>query len=158
MELLKSIIVDFCLFGLFEGWICCLFFEKIGKTNKFKWYQILILSFINCIISKIFNPIIYQILMIIWTISFLTIYKKFKLFKNIKYGLFCVLYMLIIEMNYSILLEIFFNIDCFNLTILNKFIYMIPLRFMEILIIYYYEYYQKNKRGDIIEDVARRNS
>ena len=39
MELLKNIIVDFCLFSLIEGWILTQFYEKICNCRKFKWYE-----------------------------------------------------------------------------------------------------------------------
>ena len=133
MELLKDIIIDFCLFSLIEGWIYCLFFEKICRCKHFKWYQILILSFGNCIISQIFPPLIFQLFMALWMFLFLYVLNKNK--RCFIYPLIFIIIMLMIEMNGCLLYELFFNID---FSIINKyqaFIINIPLKFLEIILI-----------------------
>lgn len=66
MEVLKNLVIDFGLFSGIEGFIFCLFFEKIGKCRKFKWYEWFILSVGNCLISNFLPPMIYQIVMTIF--------------------------------------------------------------------------------------------
>ena len=61
--MLREIVTDFVLFSGIEGFISCLFFEKIGGCRKFKWYEWLILSLGNCVISASFSPVIFQIFM-----------------------------------------------------------------------------------------------
>ena len=133
MELLKSIIIDFCLFSLIEGYIFCLFFEKIGGCKKFKWWQILILAFGNCIISQIFPPIIYQLLMILWMSVVLLIITKNQ--NNLKYAFYSMIFILIVEMNICFLYEYIINIDFSKLTNFRLFIINIPLKIIEMVII-----------------------
>ena len=66
MELFKSILMDFCLFSLIEGFIYCYFFTNIGNLNHFNLKEIIIISIGNCIISQIFPPLFYQFIMILW--------------------------------------------------------------------------------------------
>ena len=53
LEFIKGCVIDFVLFSGIEGFIFCLFFEKIGGCRKFKWYEIVGLSIINCLISNL---------------------------------------------------------------------------------------------------------
>ena len=105
MEFIKSCMADFILFGGLEGFIFCLFFEKIGECRKFKWYEWLVLSIGNCIISKTFPPMIYQIVMCFWMSFILYFTKKFNISLSIKYPFIWFFIMFIIEILYSILLE-----------------------------------------------------
>lgn len=68
--MLREIITDFVLFSGIEGFLLCLFFERIGNCRKFKWYEWLILSIGNCLISQLFPPLLYQFICIIWICSF----------------------------------------------------------------------------------------
>ena len=97
MELLKSIVVDFVLFSGIEGFIFCLFFEKIGGCRKFKWYEWLILSFGNCVISQMLPPTIYQVVCIIWMSIILNFIKHIKLKKSIVQSILSVLSFFLVE-------------------------------------------------------------
>lgn len=135
MELVKDVVVDFCLFSLIEGFIYCYFFNVIGKLGKFKIKEILILSIGNCLISQIFPPVIYQVIMILWMGFVLNKFKNIKITNGIKIALSVMIYQLIIEMIIYGFYDFCFGID---LNITNKillFIYMIPMRFFEIFII-----------------------
>lgn len=144
---MKDILLDFILFSGIEGFIFCLFFYKIGNCRKFKWYEWLIMSFGNCVISKVFPPIIYQILMIIWMAYF----NKFVINEyNYKYYLkfsgLSMFFFLITEMPYNMILELFNITDIFDIQ--NKFVIfeiMIPLRIIQFIIIYMLN---KIKRGE----------
>ena len=135
MELLKSIIVDFCLFSLIEGWVLTQFYEKICNCRKFKWFEIFILSFVNCIISQVFSPVIYQILIILWISFYLYILNKIKYIDCLKYSLKSMIFILIIEMIYNIVCESLFNFDGFNLNKIILFLFIIPIKILEIIII-----------------------
>ena len=135
MKLLKDIIVDFCLFSLIEGWILTQFYEKICNCRKFKWYEILILSFINCTISQVFVPVIYQILIII-ILSVILYYKEnYTFIKCIKNSILSMLFILITEMSYGMLCEILFKINFINLSKISLFNFMIPIRLIQYLLI-----------------------
>ncbi len=135
MELLKNIIIDFCLFSLIEGYIYCLFFKVFGNLKEFKNYEVFVLSIGNCLISQIFPPVIYQFFMILWMSIVLKIYHNNKFFNNIKNGFYGLIFTLITEMPFAMLYEYIFNIR-FNL--FNKykmFLLIIPIRFIQIKII-----------------------
>ena len=151
MELLKSIVVDFVLFSGIEGFIFCLFFEKIGGCRKFKWYEWLILSLGNCIISKLFPPTIYQVIMILWLSFILYTTNKTKTFKYcIKQAMFSIVLFFIYEVLYSIVILNILKFDALvdNL-LLNAniilFVFIIPLRILEISSIFIYNNLVKEK-------------
>ena len=138
MELLKSIVVDFVLFSSIEGFIFCLFFEKIGKCRKFKWYEWLLLSIGNCVISQVFPPVIFQIFMITWmTFMLYNIDKRKTLIKYIKYSALSILLFCVYEVIYSIILLYGLNFDALLVGLrldekIKLFFTMIPLRIVEI--------------------------
>ena len=126
MELLKSIVIDFVLFSGIEGFIFCLFFEKIGGCRKFKWYEWLILSLGNCLISQLLPP------------------------KCMKLSALSVLYFFIYEVVYSVVLLYGLNFESLvkNLPLqeqIKLFILIIPLRLIEIFSILLYNKLKNNK-------------
>lgn len=136
MELVKDVVVDFCLFSLIEGFIFCLFFEKIGGCKKFKWYEVLILSIGNCIISQTFLPIIYQIVILVYMSFILKLFdKQYKIYYYIKIVFLSIIFMLITEMLFAMFYELFFNIIFSNTNELNNFIITIPIRIIQIILI-----------------------
>lgn len=135
MEMIKDIIIDFVLFSGVEGFIFCLFFEKIGKCRKFKWYEWLILSVGNCLISKMFPPVLYQIIMIVWMTTFLYIGNRNSLFDRLKLSFQSLVFFLICEMLVSMLYELVLGIEFTNINNLKLFVLMIPVRIIEILFI-----------------------
>lgn len=143
MELVKDVVVDFCLFSLIEGFIYCYFFNVVGKLGKFKIKEILILSIGNCLISQIFPPVFYQIIMMLWMGILLNKFKKIKLIDGIKFGFYVMIYQLIIEMLFAMFYDIILNIDLFKITKLKLSINMFILRFIEIILIYNYK--RRNK-------------
>lgn len=148
MEVLKNLVIDFGLFSGIEGFIFCLFFEKIGKCRKFKWYEWFILSVGNCLISKLLPPMIYQIVCVLWMSLLLYLMNKSKIIKCIKIATFSILCFFVYEVLYSIILLYIFNFDGLqrNLDSVNTiklFLFMLPLRIIEIISIIIYA-----KRGD----------
>ena len=152
MELLKSIVIDFVLFSGIEGFIFCLFFEKIGKCRKFKWYEWLILSLGNCIISKLFPPTIYQVICIVW-MSIILYELNNKIVSVKKYlilSLFSVTFFFVYEVIYSVLILYTLKFDSlvdnlnFNENI-KLFIIMIPIRIIEIISILLYNKMKRRK-------------
>ena len=137
MELVKDIVVDFCLFSLIEGFIFCLFFDKIGGCKKFKWYETLILSIGNCIISQVFPPVVYQIIVLFYMSFIIKIFdKQYNVIYYIKIVFFSIIFMLIFEVGIFILYDIFFNL-IFTENILKTFIGTIPIRILQIYTIFY---------------------
>lgn len=135
MELVKDVVVDFCLFSLIEGFIYCYFFNVVGKLEKFKIKEILILSIGNCLISQIFPPVIYQMIMILWMGILLSEIKKIKLINGIKFAFYVMIYQLIIEMIFAMFYEITFKISFNKVIPFNMFLFTIPIRIVQIYII-----------------------
>lgn len=151
MELLKSIVIDFVLFSGVEGFIFCLFFEKVGECRKFKWYEWLVLSIGNCVISQIFPPTIYQAIMILWLSFILYIINKTKTFKYcIKQAIFSIILFFIYEVLYSIIILNILKFDALvdNLLLnenIELFVFIIPLRILEISSIFIYNNLERKK-------------
>ena len=135
MELVKDVVVDFCLFSLIEGFIFCLFFEKIGGCKKFKWYEVLILSIGNCIISTLLPPLMFQLIGLLYMTLYINIRDKFNLIKSFKISLFSSIYILILEMLYSMIFLILFKNDLFFINDIYLFLLILPMKILEISLI-----------------------
>lgn len=133
--MLREIVTDFVLFSGIEGFIFCLFFEKVGECRKFKWYEWLILSIGNCLISQLLPPLLYQFVCIIWICSFLHISNNLSVLNGLKLSFKSVVFFLIFEMVSAMLYELILDIDFTNIDDLKLFASMIPVRIIEILFI-----------------------
>ena len=133
--MLREMIIDFMLFSGIEGFIFCLFFEKVGGCRRFKWYEWLVLSMGNCLISQLLPPLLYQIVCIIWICSFLHISNNLSILNGLKLSFKSVVFFLIYEMVVSMLYELFLGIEFTNINDLKLFISMIPIRVIEVLFI-----------------------
>lgn len=151
MELVKDVVVDFCLFSLIEGFILCKFYERICKVNRFKINEIFVLSLINCLISTILPPLFYQITIILWIGVFLKIFKKIKYIIGVKYGLLSMIFVLITEMIYNFIIEVTISLDGFCMNDFKLFILIIPIKIIQILLILYFG-------GNKIETLVRTNT
>ena len=141
--MLREIVTDFVLFSGIEGFIFCLFFEKVGECRRFKWYEWLILSIGNCLISQLLPPTLYQLVCVLWMSIFLYIFSVKNIIKCMKLSVLSVLYFFIYEVIYSIMLlyglrfdGLQRNLSCKDL--IELFIFMIPLRIIEIISIIIY--------------------
>lgn len=133
--MLREIVTDFVLFSGIEGFLLCLFFERIGGCKKFKWYEWLILSLGNCLISQLLPPLLYQAIIIIWLTTFLYIANNLSIFKSIKLSIYGMGFFLICEMLFAMFYDFLLNIDFSTLGKIKAFMFMIPIRFVEILFI-----------------------
>lgn len=141
--MLREMVIDFVLFSGIEGFIFCLFFEKVGECRKFKWYEWLILSIGNCLISQLLPPTLYQLVCVLWMSIFLYIFSVKNIIKCMKLSALSVLCFFIYEVIYSIMLlyglsfdGLQRNLSCKDL--IELFIFMIPLRIIEIISIIIY--------------------
>lgn len=141
--MLREMIIDFMLFSGIEGFIFCLFFEKVGECRRFKWYEWLVLSMGNCLISQLLPPTLYQFVCVLWMGVFLYIVSVGKITKCMKLSALSVLCFFIYEVIYSIVLLYGLNFDGLqrNLSckdLIELFIFMILLRIIEIISITIY--------------------
>lgn len=145
MEILKSILIDFVLFSGIEGFIFCLFFRKVFGCKKFNFIQWFILSFVNCIISKVLPPVVYQIAMVAWMVIFIyAINKRISILKSILASVYAMGMLFLIEIPYEILLKNLLEFEALKLfltdfEIIKLFVFAIPLRVVEIINIFIME-------------------
>lgn len=138
MTLIKDILIDFVLFSGIEGIIFCLFFCKIFNHRKFKIYEWFILAFVNCIISKVLPPIIYQIVIVLWMAIYMFILNnKEKFLRYLIMSTLAMLMILFVEITYSVVLKFVLKIDLLHFFMtdfeqIKQFISLIPLRIIEI--------------------------
>lgn len=64
--MLREIVTDFVLFSFVEGLLYAMFFNRVCKCKKFNLFEIIVMSIGNCVVSCLFPPLIYQIIMIGW--------------------------------------------------------------------------------------------
>lgn len=144
---MKSILMDYVLFSLIEGIIFNLFFINIGKLNRIKWWQVPIMAFINCALSCILPPLVYQPIVIISNAIFLLLNKN-SIKNSFKYSALSVLFFLIMETAYNVVLEVFFHFDAIGVNRDEKlkiFLIITPLRIIEVITLFLYRKIKGNK-------------
>lgn len=144
---MKSILMDYVSFSLIEGIIFNLFFINIGKLNRIKWWQVPIMAFINCALSCTLPPLVYQPIVIISNAIFLLLNKN-SVKSSFKYSALSVLFFLIMETAYNVVLEVFFHFDAIGVNRDEKlkiFLIIIPLRIIEVITLFVYRKIKGNK-------------
>lgn len=144
---MKSILIDYILFSLIEGIIFNLFFINIGKLNRIKWWQVPIMAFISCALSCTLPPLAYQPIVIISNAIFLLLNKN-SIKNSFKYSALSVLFFLIMETAYNVVLEVFFHFDAIGVNRDEKlkiFLIIIPLRIIEVITLFVYRKIKGNK-------------
>lgn len=144
---MKSILMDYVLFSLIEGIIFNLFFINIGKLNRIKWWQVPIMAFINCALSCTLPPLVYQPIVIISNAIFLLLNKN-SIKNSFKYSALSVLFFLIMETAYNVVLEVFFHFDAIGVNRDEKlkiFLIITPLRIIEVITLFLYRKIKGNK-------------
>lgn len=137
MEILKLVICDFVLFSLIEAFIFCLFFNIVGGV-KISRNSFILISIFNCVMGVFFQPILYQIICIIfmgWLIHRYNIDNEYMGLKNsIKLSILATLFTLIVEGIVFMIFEMLgTNISLMPTIIV--FIYMIPIRIIQISLV-----------------------
>lgn len=144
---MKSMLMDYVLFSLIEGIIFNLFFINIGKLNRIKWWQVPIMAFINCALSCTLPPLVYQPIVIISNAIFLLLNKN-SIKNSFKYSALSVLFFLIMETAYNVVLEVFFHFDAIGVNRDEKlkiFLIITPLRIIEVITLFLYRKIKGNK-------------
>lgn len=135
--MLREIIIDFVLFSGIEGAIVCLFFQNVGKCRKFKWYEWLILSVGNCLLSTLLPPMVYQIACVIWMGLYLYLLNRttINILKGLKLALTIMVIFYIVEVLYCIIIEYTVLYDILlSDNILKNFLILLPTKIIEFII------------------------
>ena len=137
--MLREIVTDFVLFSGIEGFIFCLFFEKVGECRKFKWYEWLILSIGNCLISQLLPPLLYQFVCIIWMALFIHFSNEKNIFDSVKLSFKSVIFFLVCEMLFAMFYDFILELDFTNAKNIVVFLMTLPIRLVEIILIRRYK-------------------
>ena len=134
IELLK----EFLLFGYIEIIILLMFYKIVGNIREVKYWHSLIISPFVMLCGLLTIPYVKQIGVILIMIIYLVyITKLFN--RNLKLVTISILYLLVIEMIISMILDIIFGFDFTTITSIEKLFIMFPIRILEITIIYKYK-------------------
>ena len=137
--MLREMVIDFVLFSGIEGFIFCLFFEKVGGCRKFKWYEWLALSIGNCLISQLLPPLLYQFVCIIWMALFIHFSNEKNIFDSVKLSFKSVIFFLVCEMLFAMFYDFILKLDFTNAKNIVVFIMTLPIRLVEIILIRRYK-------------------
>lgn len=134
--MIKDILIDFMLFSLVEAFITYILIKNFFNVDLPK-FNIFIMGIGFSIIGEIFPIFLYQILMCFYIGIIYSIFGNTKFLKAIVFGFISLIFALITEMFYNICLEIFFYKILLNTNdLINIWLFFIPLRIIQILIIY----------------------
>lgn len=133
--MLGKIISDLLLFSILESFIFCLYFKKFGNCKEFKHYEIFIIGAVNCIISQVIPPLLYQLIMVIWMGFYLFLFKNKTLLVGLYLSAMSMLLLLTIEMLGAMAYEYILNINFMELDKIKLFITIIPMKLFEIFFI-----------------------
>lgn len=136
--MLREIVTDFVLFSFVEGLLYAMFFNRVCKCKKFNLFEIIVMSIGNCVVSCLFPPLIYQIIMIGW-MAFCLYLKNGTdrtTFQYVKYSFLVMLGQLVTEMVFAMFYDFVLNIDFSKSLSLTVFAIMIPIRAIQFIIIY----------------------
>lgn len=155
MEIIKSLATDYLLFSLWDSLVFYLFINKLTKI-KLKFVDVLVVGAIFCL-NSLAPPVIRQILGII--VIFVYIYRiRYYTNEDIKkvfYSLIVIaleyLYTLVIEMAFSFIYNLTNLIDLSNCTMFENIIGFIPIKIVEVIIIFVI---MKFKKGELINEAV----
>lgn len=135
MELLHKVIVDFVLFSFIEGCVFCACFKYYGNCKGFGFIEVLAISLVNCMVSQIIPPILYQIVMIVWMGCYLCLFKNKTILVGLYLSLITMIFMMVIESIFIMIYVNVFNIEVSNFNSIQLFILCVPMKIFEIIII-----------------------
>lgn len=133
--MLREIITDFVLFSFVEGLLYAMFFNRVCKCKKFNLFEIIVMSIGNCVVSCLFPPLIYQIIMIGWMAFCLYLKNRTDrtTFQYVKYSFLVMIGQLIIEGIGMMFYEFILHIDFIEQSKFIVFCMMIPMRIIQLL-------------------------
>ena len=133
--MLREILTDFVLFNFVEGLLYAMFFNRVCKCKKFNLFEIIVMSIGNCVVSCLFPPLIYQIIMIGWMAFCLYLKNRTgrTTFQYVKYSFLVMIGQLIIEGIGMMFYEFILHIDFIEQSKFIVFCMMIPMRIIQLL-------------------------
>lgn len=149
MEIIKGLATDYLLFSLWDGLVFYLFINKLTKI-KLKFVDALAVGAIFCL-SSLVPPIAKQIIsiMVIFVYIYRIRYYTNEDIKKVFYSLIVIaleyLYALVIEMAFSFIYNLTNLIDLSNCTMFENVIGVIPIKIVEVIIIFVIMKFKKRR-------------
>lgn len=132
----KDFLLQLILFSFIEGMLLNYYIINIYNIKSIKIKNIFLYSVGITIIYFILPPVLRQVGIILFTYIFV---------KNVKISFLWILYLLITETVIVFCYNLFLSIDFVYLTKLETFIFMIPIRVVQFLIIFLYSKYNRKE-------------
>lgn len=152
MEIIKVLAIDYLLFSLWDSLVFYLFINKLTKI-KLKFVDVLVVGAIFCL-SSLAPPIARQIIGIIVIIVIFAYIYRIRYYTNedikkVFYSLIVIaleyLYTLVIEMAFSFIYNLTNLIDLSNCTMFENVIGFIPIKIVEVIIIFVIMKFKKRR-------------
>lgn len=149
MDFISNIITDFLYFSFIEAIIFCYYFNKIGKCEKFVFIDVLVIGIINCLISQLFPPILYQVLMVVSMGCYMCTFKSKRILYSVFLAASAMLFIMIVEMAIAMSYELIFGFSFTEISKFKIFLTIIPMKIVEVLMIKGGEVLMKAWYGEI---------
>ena len=130
-----EMLIEFLLFGTVEVFILLMFYKTVGGFKTVKYWHGILLCPVFYMFGLVPFPFVKQISMMIVMAIYLLVVSKENTLKVIKVCLLGFMYLLLIETILFFLYGIVVSYD-FTQNTLIKFLFILPVRIVEILIIY----------------------
>jgi len=134
-----EVLKEFLLFGVIEIFILLMFYKYVGEINKVKYWHGLVLSPILLLLGFMDIPFMNQISSILVMTIYLMAVDKKEFLKIIRTVFIGFLYLLCIETIICVFYDFVLMVDLKTISSFIKFLYMIPIRIIEILLILLYK-------------------
>lgn len=144
-RVMLEVVKNYLLFGVVENIVIFMFLRNVCKVNQVKYRDLIPLSLLFVLFGSITIPFVKQTLGLITLFAYLKIVSKESFIGCLKKSTMSFMYLLCIEMIFSITLELVFKKDASLFCTFDKFMIMIPMRFIEISIVLLYNKMHKEK-------------
>ena len=141
-----EVLKEFLLFGVVENFIIFLFVKSLTKREEIKYKHLFVIYLFSNIFVILNFPYVKQIFATIMFATYFKIVLKEKYITCLKLSAYGILYLLVIETIYFLIVELFFNLDGSTCSVSTKFLLFIPCRIIEILIPIFYKKPKENIR------------
>lgn len=134
MEIIREFIVRLILFGLIEAWMFNMFIKKHTFNYNYAFKDVLCVGFIAQLADIIVVPIMKQIVMVMSFATYLS-NKDISVKSSVVYSIKFMLMLLVLETSVFMFYDIFMDLILVNLSVVELFLMMIPMRVIEVIII-----------------------
>ena len=136
-------LIGFLLFGTVEVFILLMFYKVVGGIKEIKYWHGLILCPILLLLNIFQFPFVKQITSMMLFLIYMMVISDKTLWYKVKIIIASFLYLLVVEMVLCGILEVLTPIDLTKVSGISKFLFLLPIRAVEIMGIYLF-YRRKN--------------